>query len=94
MWCKVALRISAGLAVGYLVYLPLLFVVEYVIYGSIDTEKVFYALYSPFEAPYLALPSAWKNMPTDEIVLEIMGGSLLFTGVLLSLRGMKKTKSG
>jgi len=94
MWVKVVLRILAGLACGYLAYLPVLFVVEYAAYGRIDNEKVFYALYCPLEAPYLVLPSLWKYASSDEIILRIIGGSFLLTGVLLSLRGVKKTRGG
>ena len=90
MWNKRVLRLLAGLLGGYLLYLPVLFIVEHAIYGRIDTERAFYALYYPFEAPYLVVRSSWKNAPPDEIVLQIAGGVLLVTGALLSLRGVKR----
>lgn len=92
MWAKVVLRILAGLACAYLAYLPVLFVVEYATFGRIDSEKVFYALYCPLEAPYLLLPSSWKYDSSDEIILQIIGGSFLLIGVILPLQGMKKSR--
>ena len=89
---KIVFRILAGLVGGYVAYLPLLLVVEYATYGRIDGEKVFYALYYPLEAPYLALPSTWKNTSSSVIVLEVLGGLLLITGVLLAIRGRQRTQ--
>ena len=86
MWLKIIFRIVAGVVVGYLAYIPVLLVVEYATFaGRVDMEKAFYALYFPLEGPYLLLPSTWKSVRTDEMVLQLVGGLLLITGVVFSI---------
>src|SRR5580704_4894692 len=91
MYVKIVLRILAGLIGGYLAYLPILLITEYLMRGRIDSERAFYALFYPMEAPYLVVPYFWRYASVDEVVLKLVGGALLVAGVLLALRGTKKT---
>jgi hypothetical protein len=87
---RVLIRVLVGLICGYLVYLPFLFGVEYLFFHRLDGEKVFYALYCPFESPYLLAPSTWKTSSTPELLLELVGGLLLIGGVGVALRGLRR----
>jgi hypothetical protein len=93
MYAKIVLRIFGGLVGGYLAYLPILLITEYVTRGRIDSERAFYALFYPMEAPYLVVPYFWRYASVDEVVLKLVGGALLVAGVLIALRGIKKTNS-
>jgi hypothetical protein len=86
MWVRTVLRILMGLIVSYISYLPVLLIVEYASFGRLDMEKAFYALYSPLEAPFLFLPSTWRNPHIDEIILEFIGGTFLIAGAAFSVR--------
>jgi hypothetical protein len=83
---RTLLRALAGLVFGYLIYLPFLLGVEYLFFHRLDGEKVFYGLYSPFEAPFLLAPSTWRTSRVEELVLESIGGILLIGGVVVALR--------
>lgn len=79
------LAVLQGLVCGYLVYLPIMLLVEFVTYRRIDTEKAFYALYYPLGAPFLLMPSGWKYVRPDEVLLNILGGFLLVAGAIYAV---------
>jgi hypothetical protein len=86
MWIRSVLRIILGLIVGYISYLPVLLIVEYASFGRLDMEKAFYALYCPFQAPFLVLPSTWRNPHVNEITLQFVGGAFLIAGAVFFYR--------
>lgn len=75
-----------GLAFGYVAYLPVMLLVELITYRRIDEEKTFYALYYPLGALFLLVPSGWKYVRPDEVILNLLGGSFLVVGLVYSLR--------
>ena len=83
---KSLLAVLKGLFYGYVAYLPLMLAVEYAFYRRVDGEKAFYALYYPFGAPFLIVPSGWKHIQADEVVLNFLGAALLIAGVAFALR--------
>jgi len=83
MW-KVLFRTGVGILAGYVTYLPAIFVVEYSIYGRIDSERAFYALYFAFGAPLLLTPSGRQYVRLDEEVLSLVGGALIVFGVFIA----------
>jgi hypothetical protein len=85
------LAILLGLVYGYITYLQIMLLVEFVAYRRIDMEKVFYALYYPLGAPFLLMPSGWKYVRADEVLLNILGAVLLIAGVVYALRRSKES---
>ncbi len=83
MW-KFVWRALAGFFVGYLLYLPFTWIVEFFLYGRVDSEKEFYALLYAIGAPFLLLPSNWKYLQTDELILNVIGGTLIAAGILIA----------
>jgi hypothetical protein len=73
---------ALGFLGGYLAYLPIMCVIELILYRRIDTEKAFYALYYPLGMPFLLSPGSWKITPAPEIVLTLIGGLLVFGGLV------------
>jgi hypothetical protein len=65
--------------------------VEYAIYRRLDSERVFYALYYAFGAPFLLSPSNWRYVQRDELVLNVVGCAALVTGISVML-GRSKSK--
>lgn len=74
--------VLVGLVSGYVAYVFAMVAVEYAIYGRVDTEKAFYALFSPFELPVIIVPSNWKYVRPEEILLSLLGAALLVAGVV------------
>ena len=83
MWRTVC-RTLLGFSWGYIAYLPSIYIVEHGLYGRLDSERAFYALYYAVGAPLLLFPSNWKYLQTDELILNILGGLLLTSGVLVA----------
>jgi hypothetical protein len=79
---KVIIRTVIGMLAGYVAYLPTILVVEYSIYGRIDSERAFYALYFAVGAPFLLTPSGREFVRLDEVVLSLIGGSLIVLGAI------------
>jgi hypothetical protein len=79
------------LIIGYISYLPVLLSVEYAFWGRLDTEKAFYALYYPFESPFLILPSTWQNPHVAAITLEFVGGAFMIAGAVFCYRRRRKS---
>lgn len=79
---KIAFRTFVGALVGYVAYLPAIFVVEYAVYGRVDTERAFYALYFAIGAPFLFKPSGWNYIRLDEVLLNLVGGTLIVLGAV------------
>jgi|HubBroStandDraft_5_1064220.scaffolds.fasta_scaffold472380_2 hypothetical protein len=67
-----------GIAAGYAAYIPVLIIVEYATYGRVDSEKAFYALYYPFNAPFLLTASG------DELILTLAGTVLIIAGIIVA----------
>jgi hypothetical protein len=67
------MAIPKGLLWRYLACLPLMVGVDYAIYHRLDSERVFYALYYAFGAPFLLSPSNWRRVQRDERVLKMAG---------------------
>jgi hypothetical protein len=83
MW-KVVYRTLLGFLGGYIAYLPITFVVEFSLYGRIDSEREFYALYYAIGAPFLLDPSDWKYLQSDELILNIAGAVLIAMGIFIA----------
>jgi hypothetical protein len=75
-------RTLLGLLAGYVAYLPTIFIVEYAIYGRVDAERAFYALYYALGAPFLLTSSGWQYVQKDEVILNLLGALLLICGAL------------
>jgi CDP-diglyceride synthetase len=80
------LTVFQGLIFGFVAYLPIMLFVEFVAYWRIDGEKAFYALYYPLGAHFLFVPSNWRYVRPEEIILNILGGALLVVGLIYFLR--------
>jgi|HubBroStandDraft_1064217.scaffolds.fasta_scaffold25478_2 hypothetical protein len=78
---RTILRTFVGFIAGYIVYLPAIPVVEIAIYGRVDQEKAFYALYYAVGAPFLLFPSGWQYIQPDELVLNLVGLALIAIGI-------------
>ena len=68
-----------------------LFAVEYALYGRVDSEKEFYALYFAFGAPFLLMPSVRQYIRLDEIILNCVGTVLFAAAIILS--NFRRTRS-
>ena len=90
---KRVMAILKGLLWGYIAYLPLMVGVEYLIYRRLDSERVFYALYYAFGAPFLLSASNWKYIQRDELILNVVGCVALVIGVSIMLRRGKSKPS-
>jgi hypothetical protein len=73
-----------GFLCGYIAYLPVIYVVEYALYGRVDSERAFYALYHAIDAPFLLSPSNWEYLPKDELILNIAGALLIAFGIFVA----------
>jgi hypothetical protein len=81
---RVMLRTCVGIVCAYLLYLPVLLIVEHVVYGRIDEERVFYGLYSAFGFPFLLTSSGRKHVMVDEAILNCAGAILIVSGIVLA----------
>jgi len=70
---------------------PVLFAVEYAVYGRVDSERAFYALYFAFGAPFLLMPSVRQYIRLDEIILNCVGTVLFAAAIILS--NFRRTRS-
>ena len=84
-WSKLAIRTLAGLAAGYLAFLPVLAVVLVQIDGRFDPVRFFYGMFLPFQAPLLLWPAFRSGCVAGEIPLDLTGASLLVLGVSVAL---------
>jgi hypothetical protein len=83
MWRPVY-RTFLGFICGYLAYLPAILIVEFALYGRLDSERAFYALYYAIGAPFLLWPSNWENLPQDELILNFVGAILISSGIVFA----------
>jgi len=83
MWRSVY-RTFLGFLGGYIVYLQAIYIVEYALYGRVDSERVFYALFDAYGAPFLLFRSNWDYLPTDALILNITGGILIASGIFIA----------
>ncbi len=83
MW-RVVSRTFLGFLGGYVAYIPVTFVVEYALYGRIDSEREFYALYYAIGAPFMLEQSYWRYFQDDEFILNIAGAILIAMGVFIA----------
>jgi hypothetical protein len=83
MW-KLVRRALLGFLVGYAVYLPVTLVVEFALYGRIDSEREIYALPYAVGAPFLLFPSNRIYLQDDELILNIAGAVLIVAGILIA----------
>jgi len=90
MW-RILLRIFLGFLLGYVAYLPVTCAVEYALYGRIDFEREFHALYYAIGAPFLLDRSNWQYLQKDELILNILGAVLIATGVFIANRRRFRT---
>ena len=79
---KMIFRTVIGMLFGYIAYLPTILVVEYAVYGRIDSERAFYALYFAVGAPFLLTPSGREYVRLDEVLLSLIGGAFIVFGVV------------
>ena len=87
-WGKIVWLVARGCVAGYMVYVPVLAVIERLTFGRIDEEHFFYGLFAPLLAPYLLAPAFWKSVRGnghDELALILAGIVLLGVGATLSL---------
>jgi hypothetical protein len=74
---------------GYIAYIPLLAVTEYILFGRVDEERFFYGLFNPLLFPYVAWPPLWKAIRETEgdagFFLICAGGVLLIGCAILSV---------
>jgi len=84
MW-KLLGRALLGFLGGYIVYFPFTWIVEFALYGRIDSQREFYALYYAVGAPFLLFPSNWEYLQTDELILNIVGCVLIVAGILIAI---------
>jgi hypothetical protein len=73
-----------GFLCGYVAYLPAIYIVEYSLYGRVDSERAFYALFYAIGAPFLLLPSNWNYLQNDELILNIVGLFLIASGIIVA----------
>jgi hypothetical protein len=83
MWKRVY-RTFLGFLCGYVAYLPAIFIVEYALYGRVDSERAFYALYYAVGAPFLLSPSNWEYLQNDELILNLVGALLIASGIIIA----------
>jgi hypothetical protein len=83
MW-RTVYRTFLGFLGGYIAYLPVTYIVEYALYGRVDSERGFYALFYPVGAPSLLFRSNWEYLPTDEGILSIAGAILIASGIIIA----------
>jgi hypothetical protein len=89
MWRPVY-RTFLGFVCGYIAYLPAIYIVEYALYGRVDSERAFYAMFYAIGAPFLLLPSNWgylrhlDNLQQDELILNIVGALLIASGIVIA----------
>lgn len=57
---------------------------EYAVYGRVDSEKAFYALYFAFGAPFLLMPSGWQYVRLDEVILNCAGAVLFAVAIVVA----------
>ena len=83
MWRPIY-RTLLGFVCGYLAYLPTILIVEYALYGRVDSERAFYALYYAVGAPFLLSPSNSEYLQQDELILNIVGALLITFGIVIA----------
>jgi hypothetical protein len=81
---KAIYRTFLGFLGAYIAYIPVTFVVEYALYGRIDSEREFYALYYAVGAPFMLERSYWNYVQQDEFILNIAGVALIAIGVIIA----------
>ena len=69
---------------AYAAYMPALFIVEYAVYGRVDSERAFYALYFAFGAPYLLTASGRQYVRLDEFILNCVGAVLFAVAIVVA----------
>jgi hypothetical protein len=80
---RVVIRTLLGIVCAYAAYVPALFAVEYAVYGRVDSERAFYALYFAFGAPFLLFPSTRQYVRLDEVILNCVGAILFAAAIFL-----------
>lgn len=80
---RVLIRTLIGIICAYAAYIPILFAVEYAVYGRVDSERALYALYFAFGAPFLLMSSGRRYVRVDEVVLNCVGAILFATAIIL-----------
>jgi hypothetical protein len=83
MW-RVVYCTFLGFFGGYVAYLPVTLAVEFALYGRIDSEREFHALYYAIGAPFLLEPSGWQYLQSDELILNIAGAVLIAMGIFIA----------
>ena len=84
-WSRLAIRTLAGLAAGYLAFLPVLALVLIQLDGHIDGLRFFYGMFLPFQAPLLLSPAFRSGCVAGEIPLDLTGASLMVLGASIAL---------
>jgi hypothetical protein len=91
MW-RVVYRTFLGFLGGYVAYLPVTLAVEFALYGRIDSEREFHALYYAIGAPFLLDPSDWQYLQSDELILNIAGAVLIAMGIFIANNRRSRTQ--
>lgn len=79
-------RTVLGAFSGYTAYIPVIYAVEYALYGRADSEKVFYALFCPIWLISLLLDQDNTYLPKDELILTISGSFFVISGIIVANR--------
>jgi len=80
---RVLVRTWIGIICAYAAYIPILFAVEYAVYGRVDSERAFYALYFAFGAPFLLTSWGRQYVRVDQVILNCVGAILFATSIIL-----------
>jgi hypothetical protein len=80
---RVVIRTLFRIISAYAAHIPALFVVEYAVYGRVNSERAFYALYFAFGAPFLLFPSTRQYVRLDEVILNCVGAVLFAAAIFL-----------
>ena len=83
MW-RFVYRTAIGAFVGYVIYLPTIYVVEYALYGRADSERVFYSLFYPLGLIWLLIGQDNTYLPKDELILTLEGSALPISGIIIA----------
>jgi len=81
---RAVFRTFLGFLGGYVAYLPVTCAVEFALYGRIDSEREFHALYYAIGAPFLLDRADWQYLQSDELILNIAGAILIAIGIFVA----------